>query len=66
MLSLHLSIENNLIQALLSEIRDLVQLLVVEAEVSHQGNLVPDRVVTLRTLVGRGAGEQGGEVIGIM
>ena len=62
----HLSLDNNLIEAFLGEVCDLVQLLVVEDEVSHQGDLVPEQVVTLRTLVGRGAGEQGGKVIGVM
>ena len=34
--------------------------------VPHKGDLVPEPVVALRTRVGRGAGEQGSEHLGIM
>ena len=62
----HLSLDNNLIEDFLGEVCDLVQLLVVEAEVSHQGDLVPELFVALRALKGMGAGEQGGEDTGVM
>ena len=44
----------------------LVKLLVFEGIMPHQGDLVPVRVVALRTLVGTSAGEQGGEDVGVV